>query len=96
MEIHCLEKFRETSDYAVELGDTSFQNCIAKLESWEKREWCPCTIHLYNDRAPYSFFFKEVYADGRTGICGGLLYHGDPDESMAVTFNTTDRWQTHT
>lgn len=27
---------------------------------------------------------------------GGLLYHGSPDQSCAVTFNHDDLWQTHT
>ncbi len=47
------------------------------------------TVHeielYYYDHAPYSFGFCERYPDGNTGIVGGLLYHGNPDESFAVT-----------
>ena len=27
---------------------------------------------------------------------GGVLYHGNPDESYAVTFDPTKGWQIHT
>lgn len=39
-------------------------------------------IHLTNDFVPYSFFFRE-YRNGRTGICGGLILHGQEDMSKA-------------
>ena len=32
-------------------------------------------IHIYDDGAPYSFFFEEVTPRG-TGICGGIILHG--------------------
>ncbi|MBP8907185.1 MAG: DUF4120 family protein, partial [Odoribacter sp.] len=28
------------------------------------------------------FGFRQVYPDCRTGIVGGLLYHGQPDQSF--------------
>ena len=39
-------------------------------------------IHLTNDFVPYSFFFRE-YRDGRTGLCGGLILHGQDDMDKA-------------
>ncbi|MFR5703264.1 MAG: DUF4120 family protein [Eubacterium ramulus] len=39
-------------------------------------------MELYYDSAPHSFGFRQVYPDGRTGIVGGLLYHGQPDQSF--------------
>ena len=39
-------------------------------------------IHLTNDFVPYSFFFRE-YRNGRAGICGGLILHGQDDMSKA-------------
>ena len=32
-------------------------------------------ILIYDDGAPYSFFFEEVTPRG-TGICGGIILHG--------------------
>ena len=34
--------------------------------------------------------------DGRTGIVGGLLYHGNPDQSFAVLLNPIHGWSIHT
>ena len=42
------------------------------------------TGQAYYDSAPHSFGFRQVYPDGRTGIVGGLLYHGKHDQSFAV------------
>ena len=39
-------------------------------------------IHLTNDFVPYSFFFRE-YRNGRAGICGGLILHGQEDMGKA-------------
>ena len=40
-------------------------------------------IHITNDFLPYSFFFRE-YRNGRAGMCGGLILHGqDGDISKA-------------
>ncbi|WP_302430211.1 DUF4120 family protein, partial [Phocaeicola coprophilus] len=46
--------------------------------------------------APYSFGFCERYPDGNTGIVGGLLYHGNPDESFAVIMERFHGWSIHT
>ncbi len=56
--------------------------CLERLKSWEGNPDCPSEISLYYDHAPYSFGFTQHYADGRTGIVGGLLYHGIPDRSF--------------
>lgn len=40
-------------------------------------------IHFYNDSTPYSFFFKEMMHDGRTGICGGVILHGQDNMKTA-------------
>lgn len=51
----------------------------------------------YNyDHAPYSFGFTQRYPDGSIGIVGGLLYHGIPDRSFAVTLQPFHGWQIHT
>ena len=82
--------------YAESIGDTSLQKCLERLKSWEENPDHPCEISLYYDHAPYSFGFTQCYPDGRTGIVGGLLYHGIPDRSFAVTLQPFHGWQIHT
>jgi len=40
----------------------------------------------------HSFGFAERTPDGRTGVVGGVLYHGRPDESYAVMLNPFHGW----
>ena len=82
--------------YAESIGDTSLRKCLERLKSWEENPDCPSEISLYYDHAPYSFGFTQHYADGRIGIVGGLLYHGIPDRSFAVTLQPFHGWQIHT
>ena len=90
------EHFENVKRYAESIGDTSFQKCLDRLKSWEKNPDHPNEIMLYYDHAPYSFGFTQRYPDGRTGIVGGLLYHGIPDRSFAVTLEPFHGWQIHT
>lgn len=96
MRILCKEHLEETKRYAESIGDKSLQECLKRLESWEKNPRRPCEITLTKDFAPYSFGFAEHYPDGSTGIVGGLLYHGNPDESFAVQLEPFHGWQIHT
>lgn len=62
-----------------------------------------CEVPLYKDSAPLSFGF-DIYRleekDGAKGrkhwFTGGLLFHGKPDQSGAVSMNTTVGWEIHT
>ena len=108
------EHFQNVKRYAESIGDTSLQNCLDRLKSWEDnpdhpsencldrlKKWeenpdHPSEISLYYDHAPYSFGFTQHYPDGSIGIVGGLLYHGIPDQSFAVTLEPFHGWQIHT
>ena len=82
MKIMCKQEYyNQVVQYAESIKDTSLQNCMERLEAWEKNPDRPCEIELYHDWAPYSFGFTQRYPDGSRGIVGGLLYHGSPDES---------------
>lgn len=85
------EHFENVKRYAESIGDTSFQKCLDRLESWEKNPDHPNEISLYYDHAPYSFGFTQRYPDGRTGIVGGLLYHGIPDKVFCRHTGTVPR-----
>lgn len=96
MIIRCQEHYDKVVKYAGEIGNDSLQQCIERLKQWEKNSNGNYEIELYYDMAPYSFGFAERYKDGRTGIVGGLLYHGLPDRSLAVIMEPFHGWSIHT
>lgn len=96
MIIHCQEHYDAVVKYAESINDTTLTQCIEKLKRWEQHPDRPCTIHLSKDFAPYSFGFSQHYPDGSVGIVGGLLYHGRPDQSHAITLEPMHGWSTHT
>ena len=83
MKILNQEHFENVKRYAESIGDTSLQKCLDRLKQWEENPNHPCEISLYYDHAP-------------VGIVGGLLYHGIPDKSFAVTLTPFHGWQIHT
>ena len=91
MKILCQEHYDKVVKYAKEIGDTSLDNCLKRLEQWENNPNCPCEIELYRDFAPHSFGFRECYPDGKTGIVGGLIYHGNPDRSYSVLLEPLEK-----
>ena len=96
MKILCQERYDKAVAYAKEIKNDTLLKCIDRLKQWEQNPNCPCEIELYYDSAPHSFGFRQVYPDGRTGIVGGLLYHGQPDQSFAVLLNPIHGWTIHT
>ena len=89
MKICCSQEYYDkVVQYAKSINDKTLENCLERLKQWEKNENRPCEIELYYDHAPYSFGFCERYPDGNTGIVGGLLYHGNPDESSPWNVST--------
>jgi hypothetical protein len=94
MEIRCTEMYDEAMAHAATTEDKSLQNCLDRLKSWEKNR--DCEIILYYDRAPLSFYFEMKDKSGQRIMNGGLLYHGNPDRSFAVTLEPTIGWQIHT
>lgn len=97
MKIKCQEHYDKVVEYAKSIGDTTLQNCVERLKQWEKNSNGRYEIELYRDFAPYSFGFAERTPDGRSGIVGGLLYHGRPDESFAVMIEGPFHgWSIHT
>ena len=78
MKIMCQEHYDEVVRYAERIGDKTLEERLNDLKRWERNPNCPCEIELYKDSAPYSFLFRQRYADSSTGIVGGLVYHGTP------------------
>ena len=96
MVIKCQEHYEKVVEYAESIGDKTLQNCIERLKQWEKNSNGRYEIELYWDFAPYSFGFAERMKDGRTGIVGGLIYHGRPDESYSIVMQPMHGWSIHT
>ncbi len=94
MQIKCEERYREALAHAEKTDDKSLQQCIDKLKSWEPLYGGELVLTEYF--APLSFNFKIIDTAGKTLINGGLLYHGNPDQSHAITFDRSIGWQTHT
>ena len=96
MKIMCQEHYDKVVQYAESIGDKTLEECLQRLERWEQNPHHPCQIELYRDFAPYSFLFKERYPDGRLGVVGGLVYHGQPDRSCCFINRPFHGWMTHT
>lgn len=92
----CQEHYDSVVRYAESIGDSSLKECLERLESRDRNLADRGEIELCYDRAPYSFLFRERFVDGRLGLVGGLLYHGNPDRSGAYTMDRENLWQTHT
>lgn len=76
MKIMCQKHYDEVVRYAERIGDETLEERLNDLKRWERNPNRPCEIELYKDFAPYSFLFKQRYADGSIGVIGGLVYHG--------------------
>lgn len=94
MVIKCEERYNEAMDYAAKTGDKTLQDCIERLKQWETNQ--NCEILLCEDFAPLSFYFEMYDRNGNRIMNGGVLYHGNPDESYAVTLDPAKGWQIHT
>lgn len=92
MIIKCQEHYNKVVEYAKSIGDNTLQQCIERLQQWEKNSNGKYEIELYRDFAPHSFGFAERTPDGRTGVVGGVLYHCKPDESYAIMLNPFHGW----
>lgn len=96
MKIMCQEYFDAVVRNAESIGDCTLQECLDRLERWGQNARLTSEIELYRDFAPYSFLFKQRYADGSLGIVGGLVYHGSPDCSCSYTLKKINGWSIHT
>lgn len=103
MIIHCQDRYDAMVKYAESINDKTLSQCFESLKKKEevsKERGFDTTIHVYKDHEEHSFYFEEIYADGRRGLNGGILYHGKPgeqDNSMAVCIDgRAYGWRTHT
>ena len=57
MIIKCQEHYDKVVEYAKSIGDNTLQQCIERLQQWEKNSNGKYEIELYWDFAPHSFGF---------------------------------------
>lgn len=96
MKITCQELFNQAIEHAKKNNDLSLQFCLDRFLLWESNSNAKCEIIIYADSAPFSFGFTQEYSNGNIGLIGGLLYHGNPDESFSVQITPKIGWQIHT
>ena len=96
MKIFCKEHYDNVVKFAESIKDSTLRESIEKLQNWEENSQQPCVIEMYWDHAPHSFLFKQHYENGTYGIIGGLVYHGNPDESGCFQDDHFLGWRIHT
>lgn len=87
----------------------SFRDCVWRIMMYEvtstirHEEYpeCPASeYHLRGDFTEYGMTFSEHVEDGRCGLCGGIIFHGDPEtgyqENGSVSLSPSYGWQIHT
>ena len=62
MIIKCQEHYNKVVEYAKSIGDNTLQQCIERLQQWEKNSNGKYEIELYRDFAPHS---KELPTGGQ-------------------------------
>ena len=92
MIIKCQEHYNKVVEYAKSIGDNTLQQCIERLQQWEKNSNGKYEIELYRDFAPHSFGFAERTPRRTDWSRRRGLYHGRPDESYAVMLNPFHGW----
>ena len=59
MIIKCQEHYNKVVEYAKSIGDNTLQQCIERLQQWEKNSNGKYEIEIYRDFAPHSFGGQE-------------------------------------
>lgn len=75
----------------------SFNRCLETLERiMDNNPDCNCL--LFKDFAPHSlqFVFQHKETPAKILILGGLIFHGNPDESLSVQLVPSEGFALHT
>lgn len=80
--------------------ENSLDRVITNLMCWHPHT---DTAVIYRDFHEQSFFFQEIHADGKKGMCGGIIFHGRHDNggdggpsTFSVCLSPTDGYAIHT
>ena len=99
LEILCPEKWFKALQHAWDTEDQSLKNCLWNLMNWSQRDK-RSTITISSDFGEHCFFFSNKDENGDVGICGGIIYHGNPKDGYktngSVQLTPSYGWQIHT
>lgn len=94
--INCKDRFRKAVEVARDTRDNSLRDCIFRLLTWNGVS----KVSISSDYEEHSFLFTTYNKDGNVYICGGLIYHGNPqtgyNEAGNVQLNPSYGWHIHT
>lgn len=91
-------EIKKQLQYAEEHNDKSLINCLRRFRNWtylgDNHQ-----IRISKDWAERSFFFSEEKGE-KIGICGGIIYHGYPEEgyktNLSIQLTPNYGWSIHT
>lgn len=91
------QQYRDCRRITAAHGDESLLRCMMRLRHWNN------PIVIGRDFEIMSFTFREKLPSGRTGICGGIIYHGPRDgfgsgaaPTFSVTLDQAEGYRIHT
>ena len=94
--INCKDRFSKAVEVARDTRDNSLRDCIFRLLTWNGVS----KVSISSDYEEHSFLFTTYNKDGNVYICGGLIYHGNPqtgyNEAGDVQLNPSYGWHIHT
>lgn len=100
LEIVCEEKWWAAQKEAEAHNDLTLNKCVTRLLSWMHEQSNIKRIVISSDFGKHCFFFSTYYADGNTGICGGIVFHGFPEEGYvsngSIQIEPDYGWHIHT
>jgi hypothetical protein len=99
--VKCPEHLEAVRKFAARTGQRlQLEEKINDLIAYLPDNW---TVELYKDFAPYSFFWTETSPIGKSGMIGGLIYHGQHDgggnggaPTFSVNLMPSKGWCIHT
>jgi hypothetical protein len=91
--------------YARKIGDQSLIQCLKSLNRVHGEGYAYENGHtnIYNDSAPFSFYFERFGGAKNFRGNGGIIFHGKHDgfgsgsaPTFSVCLNPTNGWSIHT
>ena len=100
--VKCPEHLAVVREFADRTGQrVQFESRLSDLYRYISAEGY--TIMLYEDFAPFSFYWEEIAPNGKRSMNGGLIYHGLHDgggnggsPTFSVNLTPMSGWAIHT
>jgi hypothetical protein len=100
--VKCPEHLAAVREFADRTGQRAhFESRLSDLYRYISAEGY--IIMLYEDFAPYSFYWEEIGPNGKRSMNGGLIFHGQHDgggngsaPTFSVNLTPMSGWAIHT